>query len=466
MKSMNIEEIRTVVRGWRLSEGKDLGACGVSIDSRTAEAGDVFVAVAGERFDGHDFLSEAAAAGCVAAVVERDRPLSDEDLAAFPGGAIGVMDTIRALGDLAGRNRQIVGADVVAITGSNGKTTVKEMVHHILSSRLGGRCSPRSYNNHIGVPLTLLGAEPGDDYIVCEIGANAPGEIANLGRIAQPDVAVVTSVAASHLEGFRNVERVAAEKASLLGALRAGGMAVVFRDNELLRKSVGAYTSRVVWFGESEGSVLRLTGREANGRTQRIELNGRLSFELPLAGKHNAMNALAAIAVAQRFGMQPEESGEAMRDFQGVAMRLQWIDAGDRMIINDAYNANPASMAAAAGVLAGCKGRRILIAGDMLELGPDAADLHHQTGRELGETGLELIVGVGELGQLIAEGAAGAGATAEAMVDMDEALQRVPEMIGAGDVVLVKGSRGMRMERLVDHLVADGSDPAGKDGDT
>jgi UDP-N-acetylmuramoyl-tripeptide--D-alanyl-D-alanine ligase len=465
---MTIEEIRTIVRGWRLTEGKDLGAAGVSIDSRTAQAGDVFVAVPGERFDGHDFLADAAAAGCVAAVVERDRPISDDDLSGFPGGAIGVMDTTRALGDLAWRNRQIAGADLVAITGSNGKTTVKEMVHHILSQRLTGRCSPRSYNNHIGVPLTLLGAEPGDDYIVCEVGANAPGEIANLGRIAQPDVAVVTSVSASHLEGFQTVQRVAAEKASLLGALRPGGMAVVFRDNELLRKSVGAYETRVVWFGESEGSVLRLTGREPQGHSQQVQLNDRLTFTLPLAGKHNAMNALAAIAVAQRFGVQPEESSAALADFEGIAMRLEWIDAGDRQIINDAYNANPASMAAAGDVLSGCTGRRVLIAGDMLELGADAEELHRQTGRQLAGEGLELIVGVGPLGALIAEAAAQAGNRTEAIADVDQALDRACEIVGPGDVVLVKGSRGMRMERLVERLVADGSagPGAGKDGTT
>ncbi|MFP4053995.1 MAG: UDP-N-acetylmuramoyl-tripeptide--D-alanyl-D-alanine ligase [Phycisphaerae bacterium] len=462
MKALTAEEIRKVVRGWRLSEGADLGVRGVTIDTRTAAKGDMFVAIEGGNFDGHDFLTQAADAECIGAVVRQDRPPSAELAKRFPAGIIGVMDTVRALGDLGAHNRQVIGADVVAVTGSNGKTTVKAMIHHILQKRLRGRCSPRSFNNHVGVPLTLLGANPGDDYIICEVGSNAPGEVATLGNLCQPDVAVVTCVARSHLQGFENIQRIAAEKASLLGALKPGGMGVVLADHELLRKSLRAYDRRMVWFGESSEAVLRLTGYEPRGPHQRFQFNGRLWVDLPLAGKHNAMNALAAIAVAQRFGFEQDAAAEALADFSPVDMRLQWSTAGGRTIINDTYNANPASMVAAANVLADCDGRRVLIAGDMLELGEGTESLHRETGEAVTAAGVHLVIGVGELGSILAAGARDAGAAVECFATVEDALEGVEALLGDRDTVLVKGSRGMRMERIVEKLAAGGSDAAPK----
>ena len=211
MRHLTPEEIRQAVRGrWR-RPAQSVTVEGICIDSRTARPGDLFVALRGKRFDGHDFLPQAAAAGCIAAIVDARAPLGEEVLGHFGGGVIGVSDTTAALGDVAACCRKHLAGAVVAVTGSNGKTTVKRMIHHILSRRLRGSASPRSFNNAVGVPLTLLAAGSDDDYVVCEIGSSARGEIAALARLAAPDVAVIVSVAETHLEGLTDLEHFAME---------------------------------------------------------------------------------------------------------------------------------------------------------------------------------------------------------------------------------------------------------------
>ena len=329
------------------------------------------------------------------------------------------------------------------------------MIHHVLGGRLAGSCSPKSFNNAIGVPLTLLAVRPGDDYVVCELGTNAPGEIAALAAMARPDVAVITSVAPAHLERLGSLERIAAEKAAILGALAPAGLGVIWADSDELARAVRAHGRRLVRFGESEDADLRLTGFQPLGRRQRFELNGRLWVDLPLPGRHNALNALAALAVAQRFGVPQDAAAGALADFAGQAMRLEWIDLPDGTVINDAYNANPASLAAAGDVLAGCPaGRRVMIVGDMLELGDEAEALHRRAGRDLAAKGIDLLVCVGPLGRYIAQGAAEGGARVETFADGDAAAAGIATRVCAGDTVLVKGSRGMALERLIAPLRA------------
>ena len=455
MKAASLEEVRGAVRGRWVARGEALVATGASTDSRTCREGELFFALRGERMDGHAFLAAAAARGCVAAVVALDAEVPAEAREAFPGGLIGVADTTRALGGLAAWHRRQLGATVVAVTGSNGKTTVKRMIDHVLKRRLKGTCSPKSFNNAVGVPLTLLGVCPGDDYVVCELGTNAPGEIAALAALAEPEVAVIASVAEAHIEGLGTIERVAVEKASILHCLAPDGLGVVWADSELLDRAAAGHGRRLVRFGLSPAADLRLTGFEPMGPRQRFQLNGRLWADLPLPGRHNAVNALAAIAVAQRFGLGQDEAAAALADFAGDPMRLGWIDLPGGTIINDAYNANPASLAAAVDVLADCTGRRrVLVAGDMCELGERAEQLHLQAGRDLAGRGIDLLASVGLLGRYVAKGAAEAGIESVSFDSVDQAAQAMVRLLREGDTVLVKGSRAVGMEAMIDPIRA------------
>lgn len=454
MKPLSLEEIYQAVNGRWLRAGRPVLVESVTTDTRSCSPGGLYLALRGERFDGHDFLSAAAQAGCVAAMVEARSEPRPEIAGLFPGGVIGVKDTLSSLGKLASYHRGLCHADVVGVTGSNGKTTVKWMIHHVLSKRLKGTCSPKSFNNDIGVPLTLLGASMGDDYVICEIGSNHPGEIAHLSRMARPEVAVITSIGPSHLEHFGTVERIIAEKASILESLSSDGLAVIWGGDERLNRLVATYRRRTVHFGELDTAELRLTKYEPWKNGQRFQVNDHLWVDLPLPGKHNAINALAAIAVAQRFGFTAEEAAEALADFAGVAMRMERIECGQVTVINDAYNANPASVEAAARTLADLPGtrRKVLILGDMRELGDDSDALHEQTGRRIAEFGLDLLIGVGLLGRYIAEGAASAG-MASVGFDLPElAGKELPDLLQPGDLILIKGSRAMRMERLLESI--------------
>lgn len=450
---MTTDDILAAVGGRRVVGGDPIAVRGVSIDSRCCKAGDLFVALGGERFDGHAFLTQAARGGCVAAMVSLDAELSGETVGLFPAGVIGVAETRRALGQLAGFYRGVIAATVVAVTGSNGKTTVKRMIHHILSTRLKGSCSPKSFNNAVGVPLTLLAVEPSDEYVICELGSNAPGEIDALAKIARPDLAVITSVARTHLEKLGDLRGVAAEKASILAHLPDEGAAVIFADSECLDRAVRGCECPLVRFGASERSDLRLTGYAPTGRGGKFQVDGGDWVELGLAGRHNALNALAAIAVAQRMGFDLDAAAEALRDFRGIEMRLQRVECGGVALINDAYNANPASVLAAADVLCETPGdRKVMIVGDMRELGDSARALHEEVGRSVAGRKVDLLIGVGSLGRYIARSASEAGAATETFDSVEDACAEVARLLRPGDVVLVKGSRSMEMERLVEPI--------------
>ncbi len=453
MRAFQLEEIRQAIRGHWLTEHRPCSVASVSTDTRSSAQGDLFFALRGDRFDGHAFLEKAARAGCAAAVVAQGAEISPETASMFPAGVITVEDTTVALGDLASFNRRCTAATVVAVTGSNGKTTVKRMIHAILSDKLKGTCSPKNFNNNIGLPLTLLDVNAGDDYVVCEIGTNHLGEIASLSRIAMPDIAVITNVCESHLEGLGSLEQIASEKASILGFLDGDAVGIVSADNEELTAALRAYPSHLVRFGAADDADIRLTGYESKGAGQRFEVNSHLWVDLPLPGRHNALNALAAMAGGLRFGMDEAEASRALATVEPVEMRTEWIDAGGVTIINDAYNANPASMSAAADVLGGAGGkRRVMVVGDMGELGDAAKDLHLRTGGKIAACDIDLLIGVGRLGRYIAKGADQAGMKTETFTSRRKAVEGVCSLLKLGDVVLVKASRSVRMETLVEKI--------------
>jgi len=451
MRPMAVDEIRDVVHGRWLARGQVATAQGITTDTRQAGEGKVFFALVGDRTDGHLYLSQAAAGGCIAAVVSANAEIAPEVQAAFSAGVIAVPDTTAALGDLAARHRTLVSAPaVIGVTGSNGKTTVKRMIHHILSRRMKGTCSPKSFNNEIGLPITLLDVSPGDDYVICEIGTNAPGEVAALAKIARPNLAVITSIGPAHLERLGSVDRVAVEKASILGELDGDGLGVIWADSPQLAKAVRYHKCRQISFGESPDADLRLTGFAQIGRGQRFQLNNRLWVDMPMPGRHNAMNALAAIAAAQRFGIDQADSAEALADFGGESMRLEWVEVGSGVIINDAYNANPASMVAAVDVLAACQGgRKVFFVGDMRELGDQAEEMHVDLGRVAADKGVDLVIAVGLLGRYIARGASDRGTEAVEFESVESAAGALADLLRPGDTVLLKASRSMGMEGLI-----------------
>ncbi|MCE5325054.1 MAG: UDP-N-acetylmuramoyl-tripeptide--D-alanyl-D-alanine ligase [Planctomycetaceae bacterium] len=456
MKPLLSEEIQRAVRGRWLARGGSEKILGVSIDSRTAGAGQLFVAIVGKNHDGHNHLAAAAAAGCTLAIIGKDFDAPLSVLQRFRVGALAVNDTTTALGDLAAFYRRQLPAAVVAVTGSNGKSTVRRMIHHILSKRLTGSCGLKNHNNHIGVPLTLLAVEPKDDFVVCEMGTSSHGEIARLSQIGQPNVAVITSVSPSHLEGLGSLTHVAVEKAALLTHLAARGLAIVNADSKELDRALSNYKCNVIRFGASAGASLRLTSYTPVDTGQEFVINNRLKVTLSVCGRHNACNAMAAIAVAQRFGFGQGEAAKALADYAGMEMRLQFIDLGGHStLINDAYNANPASMLAAADVLADSAGRRrVMIVGDMLELGGKSQALHEDVGRKLATMKIDLLIGAGNLGARMAAAAAEAGLAAEAFKSPEHLADHLDGLLHRGDTILIKGSRGSQMERLIEPITA------------
>ncbi|MFB3891910.1 MAG: UDP-N-acetylmuramoyl-tripeptide--D-alanyl-D-alanine ligase [Phycisphaerae bacterium] len=504
MKALGIGEICQAVGGRWMRRADGHVAKGVTTDSREVKKDWLFIALRGERFDGHAFIGQAAAGGAVAAIVHSQAALPAGAEGRFPAGLIGVDDTLEALGRLGAYYRSICPARVIAVTGSNGKTTVKRMIHHILSRRFRGSCSPKSFNNNIGVPLTLLGVEADDQYVVCELGTNAPGEIASLAALCKPRIAVITSVCPTHLEKLGSVEGVAAEKASLLGRLQGDGVAIVNGDSQPLADAMRTFSGRVVRFGRRERNDLKLTGYEVRGMgilpmcgkaipaaakgpgkesheqdarathgrdahatpsllACRFQVNGGPWADLPLAGRHNAVNALAAIGVAMEFGMGVEDAAAALADMETAEGRLQVVPCGGVTVINDAYNANPASVVAAAEVLADCPAsRRVMILGDMRELGNGSPGLHEQTGRDIAAMGIDLLIAVGEMGRYFAIGAQSVGMKAVRFDSVESAAAAAPALLLPGDVVVVKGSHTMAMDRLVAPIREAMASPAGR----
>ncbi len=454
----------------------------VCTDSRDLQPGDLFIAIPGERFDGHDFVEQAFEQGAMAAVVRSEFKMpaarAGRNRVTDPkpdGLLIRVKDTVEALGRL-GRyyRRSVVGGSltVIAVTGSNGKTTTKAMIAHILSGRWQGRASLKSYNNAIGVPLTLLSVEPSDTFVVCEVGTNAPGEIANLTRLIEPEIAVITGVSEAHLEGLGSLGQIAEEKLSLLHALRPEGLAVVNADCEVLRKTLERdrrlAALKCVTFGEWKDADLRVTGlqistarvpagQEAGQALPPVHLeftvNDRFKYQLQVPGRHNVLNALAAIGVARRFGADHEEIAARLATFTLPPMRLEYQRIGDVTLVNDAYNANPASLAAAVDVLVNLPtdGRKVLIVGDMRELGEASEELHRQAAEMIARSGVNLVIAIGENGRLVSrtiDAVSGGSVETHAYSSADSAKRRLTSYLKRGDAILMKGSRMLALEKL------------------
>ena len=431
---------------------------GVSIDSRTLEAGDLFIAIKGDAHDGHDHVARAFESGAVAAIVSRERAAR---LAAL-GPLFAVDDTLSAMERLGAAARARSKARIVAVTGSVGKTTAKEMLRAMLSACGAVHASAHSYNNHWGVPLTLARMAVSARYGVFEIGMNHAGEIAPLSRMVRPHAALVTTIAPVHIEHLGSIEAIADAKAEIFLGLEPGGTAALNRDApqfERLAKAAEARGARVVTFGRGADCDARLIEVEAidGGSRVRARVLGReLAFILGAPGAHMAENALGALLVADALGADLDACAAALERFspqQGRGARFSVTTPdGPAIIIDESYNANPASMRAALKLLAaakpGPKGRRIAVIGDMLELGPAAEAMHAELAADLSANRVDLLFGAGPLTRALYE-AAPASMRAAWAARSNELTDEVARELRGGDIAMIKGSNGSRMGPLV-----------------
>jgi len=444
-----VREIVEATGGECLTGAAETPAGRIVTDTRQFRRGDTFLALKGEQFDGHDFVKEAAAAGAACVIVARP-----EVAAGLQGPAVvRVADTEAALAALGRAARRRLRCPVIAVTGSCGKTTLKEMIGQVLGRRRKGQMAPASFNNQIGVPLTLLGAEADDAFVLCEFGTNAPGEIATLARIAEPTIGAVTLVAPVHLEGLGSLDGVAAEKASLVEAIPPEGMVVLNADDPRVAAMAKRCRGRVVTVGlhAKADRTIEDVLQTADG----VDFtSGDVGFSIPVLGEHQAVLAVMATAVAAELGVTAAEAAEALRAFQPPPRRLQVREAGGGvLLVDDCYNANPASMRAALSLLALWLDRRkVFFCGEMRELGAASRTEHEALGRAIAEADVRQLVCVGEATRETAAAAVAAGLKAEAVrgvADATQAAAGVATLVRPGDVVLVKGSRAMHLEKVV-----------------
>jgi UDP-N-acetylmuramoyl-tripeptide--D-alanyl-D-alanine ligase len=438
--------------GGRL-HGADRSFSGVSSDTRTIGAGELFVALRGENFNGNEFVGAALAAGAAGALVDTQRP---EAIA-----QIVVSDTQTALEKAAHRWRSTFSIPVVGVAGSNGKTTVKEMIAAILSQAGNTLATRGNLNNHIGVPLTLLRIEAANRFAVIEIGSNHAGEVAALVKIAKPTVGIITNAGAEHLEGFGSIEGVARAEGEMVEGLDPSGIAVINADDEFADLWRGLTHAKVVTFGVRNKADFSASGVTADvgpqGFVTRFKLNspaGSTSIELQLAGTHNVVNALGAAAAAVSAGASLPQVAAGLATMRAVKGRLQFKLANSgAWIIDDSYNANPSSMRAGIDVLAGLTGRKWMVMGDMGELGSFADSSHTEIGEYARERGIERLFASGQHSALAVKSF---GAGAEWFADVEKMSQAVATALTDASVrMLIKGSRMNRLERVVAALVGE-----------
>jgi UDP-N-acetylmuramoyl-tripeptide--D-alanyl-D-alanine ligase len=426
-------------------------ALGYSIDSRSVRAGELFFAVEGERLDGHDYVEQALSRGAIAAVVE------SAQLARYssPAGLLGVDNTLVALQTLATAVRKIWGKTAVGITGSMGKTTTKEAMAHLLAIKYRVHSTKGNFNNHFGLPLGLLTLEPEYDVAVVEMGMSHSGEIAALSHIALPNQAVITNVAPVHLESFDSIAGIARAKYELIENLPHGGTAVLNADDEFVSQFGRDFKGKVVMFGFKMTANVRAENIEALGaagtRFDLISDEVRQSVQSPLLGKHNVYNVLAAAAIALEHGITPSEIAAALPSLKAADKRGQVVQLGNITVLYDCYNSSPKALMAAVDTLGAMPAkRRIVVAGEMLELGATGEKLHRECGTYIAGSKLDFLLGVRGLARPMVEAAREAGMKAEFVAKPEEAGEWLARETRDGDVVLLKASRGVKLEKALE----------------
>ena len=424
---------------------------GYSIDSRTVQPGELFFAVKGERLDGHDYVEQALKRGAIAAVIRRDQLQRYSN----PAGMFAVDDTLVALQTLATAVRKIWGKTAIGITGSMGKTTTKEALAHLLATKYRVHRTKGNFNNHFGLPLGLLTLEPEYDVAVVEMGMSHSGEIAALSRIALPNQAVITNVAPVHLESFDSIAGIARAKYELIEALPSGGTAVLNADDEYVSQFGRDFKGTVIMFGLRSSADVRAENIEIIGHEgthfDLVSREIRQPVQSPLLGRHNVYNVLAAAAVAMDHGITPSEIAAALPSLQPADKRGQVVQLGNITVLYDCYNSSPKALMAAVETLAAMPARRrIVVAGEMLELGPTAEQLHRECGIYMAGSKVDFLLGVRGLAKPMVEAASYAGLAAEFVSTPEEAGEWLARETRDGDVVLMKASRGVKLEKALE----------------
>ncbi|MFH1371193.1 MAG: UDP-N-acetylmuramoyl-tripeptide--D-alanyl-D-alanine ligase [Planctomycetota bacterium] len=424
----------------------------VSTDSRTVQPGDCFFAIPGDNFDGHNFLADAFAKGASCAVVSKSSSIDNQQSAISNKIILKVQDTVIALGDLAASYRRDCNFKVVAITGSVGKTTTRQIAHHVLSQRFKTFQTLKNFNNFIGLPLSVLAAPPDTEILILELATNKPGEIAYLSKIAAPDVALITNVHPVHLAGLGSIEKIAEEKLSIVKGLRPDGILILNADCPVL-----VDFARKLNLSFQTFSCNKLTGLCLDPLSSRFYIDNAI-VEIPLPGRGNVENTLAASAICSSLGVSIREFADAVKTISPLSMRTELLQIGSLTVISDCYNANPASMKNALDILAALANkeerRSVFICGDMAELGDSEQDLHRRLGEQIANAGVQSLITLGNLAALAADAAKrqNPGLQTRAFADPAELCNNLSLMIKDSDIILVKGSRVNKLEMVVEKL--------------
>jgi len=426
-------------------------ASGYSIDSRTVQPGELFFAVKGERLDGHDYVEQALAKEAVAAVVQKDQ------LSRYPAKSklLLVDDTLVALQSLATAVRRLWGKPLVAVTGSAGKTTTKDAIWHLLSTKYRVLKTEGNFNNHFGLPLMLLKLQPEHDTAVVEMGMSHAGEITALAKIGQPNIGVVTNVAAVHLEFFHSVAEIARAKYELVASLPMGGTAILNADDEYVSQFGRDFHGKVVRYGLRPSADVwaeHIEPRGPEGSTfDLIHGTFREHVHLPLVGAHNIYNSLAAVAVALERGITLADAAKVLASLVPSDKRGQVVKVDNITVINDCYNSNPKALESMVSALAAMPARRhIVVAGEMLELGSAGAEMHRRAGTYIGDQKIDVLIGVRGLAQQMVDAAAKSGTDAMFVATPEDAGEWLAQEAKPGDIVLLKASRGVKLELALD----------------
>ncbi|MCX7919103.1 MAG: UDP-N-acetylmuramoyl-tripeptide--D-alanyl-D-alanine ligase [bacterium] len=457
MESITVTQIVQWTQGKLIHDTWGLPVTNISTDTRTLTIGDLFVPIKGEHFDGHNFLEEAIRKGAAGILIAEGNPLPHIQWQNH--FVIQVKDTKRALGDLAKHYRAQFDIPVIAITGSNGKTTVKEMVAQILNQRFSVLKNEGNLNNEIGLPLTLFQLGTKHRVAVIELGMSALGEIKRLAEISQPSIGVVTNVAEAHLEFFKSVDEIAMAKSELVTSLNENHTAVLNIDDERVARFKELTKAKILTFGIQNRADFRATEIRFNQEKMRIEFQllspqGYHQVCMPILGQHNVYNALASTAAVWSLMPDIELIAAGLATIKPAKMRMELIELNGIIIINDAYNANPKSMHSALETIANLKvtGRKIAVLGTMRELGQIEVSAHQQVGIKVANLNLDYLITVGELARQIADGAKQAGMAPERIFELDsnqQAVEVLSGLIHSGDLVLVKASRKLKFEEIV-----------------